>query len=326
MLDEITRFLFRVERLQSRSRGGSYDMMLVFGSINADLIIPVRYLPQPGETVLGGDYILLPGGKGANQALAARRAGSEVVLAGSIGRDPFASIALGLIHSSGVDTTLVHESAQPTGCAAIMVSVGGENAIAVSPGANSDIRSDWVSDELLDAITILVAQMEVPFGETAALIKRAHARGAQCLLNLAPALPLESGLLSEIDLLVANEREAATLGPDPMWLARRLRGGLVVTRGAEGAVVFLADGGHLEVPALPVGAVDTTGAGDTFVGVLAAALDMGSSLEDALLRASAAAGLACLGRGAQTAMPHADAIEEAMARLPRGAPQVNSTS
>jgi ribokinase len=124
--------------------------------------------------------------------------------------------------------------------------------------------------------------------------------------------------LSEVDLLVANEGEAATLGSDPTGLARRLRRGLVVTRGAAGALAFLADGGRLEVPALPVNAVDTTGAGDTFVGVLAAALDLGASLEQALWRASAAAGLACMAHGAQTAMPHAVAIDAAVRGLRAG--------
>ena len=298
-------------------------MILVFGSINVDLVAPVPHLPQPGETVLGGNYALLPGGKGANQALAARRAGSEVVLAGAIGRDTFASIALSLLRRDGVDTRLVRELDRPTGCAAIMVSAAGENAIAVSPGVNSETRSDWVPDELLDPRTIVVAQMEVPFGETASLIRRARMRGARCLLNLAPALSLDPGLLSEIDLLVTNKREAMTLGPDPVELARRLRRGLVVTRGAAGAIVLLADGSALEVPALSVDPVDTTGAGDTFVGVLAAALNLGSSFEQALSRASAAAGLACLAYGAQTAMPDAEAIDVAMVRLPVVAPHLS---
>ena len=293
-------------------------MIVVFGSINVDLTCPVPNLPRPGETVLGGDYGLLPGGKGANQALAARRAGSEVVLAGAIGRDPFASIALDLVRRDGVDTKLVREVDRPTGCAAIMVSSSGENAIAVSPGANSAVRSDWVPDELLDAKTTLVAQMEVPFAETAALIRRARLRGARCVLNLAPALPVDPALLPAIDVLVANEREAASLGPDPVWLARRLQHGLVVTRGAAGAIAFLADGRCLEVPALPVDAVDTTGAGDTLVGVLAASLDAGWSLEQALRRAITAAGLACLQYGAQPAVPDAAAIDAAMAGLATG--------
>jgi ribokinase len=290
-------------------------MIVVFGSINVDLIVPVPRLPRAGETVLGGAYALLPGGKGANQALAARRAGAEVALAGAVGADTFAGVALDLLRGDGVDTRLVRVVEQPTGCAAIMVSSEGENTIAVAPGANSGARSDQVPDELLSAGTTLVAQMEVPPCETAMLIRRLRTRGGYSLLNLAPAVPIDIALLEEIDLVVANEGEAATTGSDPEQLARRLRQGLVVTRGAAGALALLRDGIRIEVPALAIKPVDTTGAGDTFVGVLAAALDLGFPLEAALHRASAAAGLACLARGAQTAMPDEAAIAAAVGRL-----------
>ena len=290
-------------------------MILVFGSINVDLIVPVPHLPHPGETVLGGDYSILPGGKGANQALAARRAGAEVMLAGAVGMDSFADIALGTMRREGVDTQLVRTVEQPTGCAAIMVSTEGENAIAVAPGANATVCADQVPEELLGPDTILVVQMEVPPGETEILIGRLRARGGRSLLNLAPALPVDPALLRNIDLVVANEGEAATLGSEPARIAQLPRQALVVTRGAAGATAFPNGGGRIEVPALPIAAVDTTGAGDTFVGVLAAALDLGSTLESALRRASAAAGLACLARGAQSAMPDAAAITAAVERL-----------
>ena len=290
-------------------------MIVVFGSINVDLIVPVPRLPRAGETVLGGDYAVLPGGKGANQALAARRAGAKVVLAGAVGADSFAGIALDLLRGDGVDTRLVRVVEQPTRCAAIMVSSEGENTIAVAPGANASARSDQVPDELLSAGTTLVVQMEVPPCETAMLIKRLRTRGGYSLLNLAPAVPIDIALLEEIDLAVANEGEAATTVSDPEQLARRLRQGLVVTRGAAGALALLRDGIRIEVPALAIKPVDTTGAGDTFVGVLAAALDLGSPVEAALHRASAAAGLACLARGAQTAMPDEAAIAAAVGRL-----------
>ena len=290
-------------------------MIVVFGSINVDLIVPVPRLPRAGETVLGGDYAVLPGGKGANQALAARRAGATGVLAGAVGADSFAGIALDLLRGDGVDTRLVRVVEQPTGCAAIMVSSEGENTIAVAPGANASARSDQVPDELLSAGTTLVVQMEVPPCETAMLIRRLRTRGGYSLLNLAPAVPIDIALLEEIDLVVANEGEAATTGSDPEQLVRRLRQGLVVTRGAAGALALLRDGIKIEVPALAIKPVDTTGAGDTFVGVLAAALDLGSPVETALHRASAAAGLACLARGAQTAMPDEAAIAAAVGRL-----------
>jgi ribokinase len=290
-------------------------MIVVFGSINVDLIIPVPRLPRAGETVLGGDYALLPGGKGANQALAARRAGADVVMAGAVGSDPFASLALDFLRGDGVDTRLVRVVEQPTGCAAIMVSSEGANMIAVAPGANASARSDQVPDELLSAGTTLVTQMEVPPSETAMLIRRLRTCGGYSLLNLAPALPIDIALLGEIDLVVANEDEAAATGSDPERLARCLRQGLVVTRGGAGALALLRDGIRIEVPALAIEPIDTTGAGDTFVGVLAAALDLGSPLEAALHQASAAAGLACLARGAQTAMPDGAAIATAVGRL-----------
>src|SRR5271156_4182160 len=261
-------------------------MIVIFGSINVDLIVPVPRLPRPGETVLGGDYALLPGGKGANQALAARRAGAEVVMIGAVGTDSFAAPALDLLRRAGIDLRLVRTVAEPTGCAAIMVSAAGENAIAVASGANASVRSDQVPDELLDPGTLLVVQMEVPSSETMAVIRRVRDRGGRSLLNFAPALPIDLDLLHEIDFVVANEGEAAALGADPASIAVRLRQGLVVTRGAAGAMAYPADATAFSVPALPIVPVDTTGAGDTFVGLLAAALDGGAPLETALRRAS----------------------------------------
>ena len=290
-------------------------MILVFGSINIDVLVPVPDLPRPGETVLGGDYRLLPGGKGANQALAACRASAAVTLAGAVGNDGFAEAALELLKRDGVDLGLVRRVARPTGCAAIMVGAAGENLIAVAPGANAEVVASAVPDAMLGPGSVVVCQMEVPVAETMVLIRRAAARGTRTILNLAPAMPIDVGLLGDLDFLVANEAEAATLADDPAHIARRLRQGLIVTRGAAGSTVLLADGGRLDIPALAVMAVDTTGAGDTFVGVLAAGLDRGLALEAALRRASTAAGLACLAHGAQIAMPDSAAIDEAVARL-----------
>ena len=290
-------------------------MLLTFGSINVDLIVPVQNLPQPGETVLGTDYSLLPGGKGANQALAARRAGSEVLLAGAVGSDQFAEVALNLLRRAGVDVHLVRVVELPTGCAAIMVSDTGENAIAVAPGANASVHANQIPDELLDAKTVLIAQMEVPPAESEMLIRRVRKRGGRCLLNLAPALQFDLGLLPEIDLLVANEHEAVMLGPDLPRLGRALRQALIVTRGARGAAAVLADGSSLDVPALAVAPVDTTGAGDAFTGVLGASIDQGFSLAEALSRASVAGALTCLAYGAQSALPDKAAIDRALSSL-----------
>src|SRR5260370_21452933 len=227
-------------------------MILVFGSINIDLLVPVRNLPRPGETVLGGDDARLPGGQGANQALAARRAGATVMLAGAVGDDAFAAAALALVRRAGVDLGLLRRAPQPTGCAAIMVGATGENLIAVASGANAAAAAADVPDHLLGGGTILICQMEVPGEETADLIRRAASRGATTLLNLAPAAPIDPGLFGAIDVLVANAGEAAALGDDPAGLARRLRQALVVTHGAAGATAFLADGRPLRMPALAI--------------------------------------------------------------------------
>jgi len=288
-------------------------MIVVFGSINVDLIFPVTHLPAAGETVLGGDYRVAPGGKGANQALAARRAGSAVTMIGAVGRDAFAEAALSLLRRDGVELGLVTASDRPTGCAAIAVDPQGENLIAVSSGANLGVVASQTPDGLLGSETTLVLQREISIGENALLIERARARGARIILSLAPAGSIATAEIEDIDIMIANEGEAATLGAD---VARELRQALVVTRGAAGAVAYLRDGGPITVPALPVAPVDTTGAGDTFAGVLAAGLDQGLALEAALRRASAAAALACLAVGAQSAMPNRAAIDAAVGRLP----------
>jgi ribokinase len=294
-------------------------VILVFGSINVDVLVPVSALPRPGETVLGGDYALLPGGKGANQALAARRAGAAVRLAGAVGKDAFAELALANLRAAAVDLDLVRQVERPTGCALVMVETAGErrgeNLIAVASGANLAACARGVPDPVLDRHTVLVCQMEVPPAENGALLRRARTAGARTILNLAPAAPVAPDLFAAIDLLVANRGEAATLGDDPARLAARLRQALIVTGGSAGATAFLADGSTIEVAALAIEPVDTTGAGDTFVGVLAAGLDAAMPLDAALRRAGAAAGLACLAPGAQTAMPDKAAIDAAIVRL-----------
>jgi ribokinase len=287
-------------------------MIVVFGSINVDLLVPVPHLPAPGQTVLGGDYRIAPGGKGANQALAARRAGSEVAMVGAVGRDAFAEIALSLLREDDVDLSLVANVARPTGCATITTDAKGENQIAVSSGANLAVTAEQVPDRLLGPNTVLVLQREVPMLENAALIRRGRKRGARTVLSLAPAGPIAPAELNDIDILIANEGEAATLAVNA---ASRLREALVVTRGNAGAIAYLSDGRSIQVPTLKIVPVDTTGAGDTFAGVLAAGLDQGLPLAAALRRASAAAALTCLVVGAQPAMPDRTAIDDAMGRL-----------
>jgi ribokinase len=254
-------------------------VILVFGSINVDVLVPVPHLPAVGETVLGADYVIAPGGKGANQALAARRAGAAVTMIGAVGRDPFADIGLSLLRCDGIDLGLVAQVGRPTGCAIITVDPVGENQIAVASCANFLAEAAQVPDRLLGAQTVLVLQREVPDVENAALIRRARGRVARIVMSLAPAGPIAPARLQDIDFLIANEGEAATLNGDAAKVARQLRQGLVVTRGPEGAIAHLTNGTMIAVPALTIDPVDTTGAGDTFAGVFAAGLDAGLPLD-----------------------------------------------
>jgi ribokinase len=290
-------------------------MIVVFGSINIDLIIPVPRLPVPGETVIGDSYTLLPGGKGANQALAAARDGAHVALVGAVGRDGFADAALALLRKDRVDLSALVRADRPTGCATIAVAATGENLITVASGANRAASAADVPDRLLGPATTLLLQLEVPVPEVMRLIGRAKALDSRIILNLAPAAPFDLEALRRVDVLVANEGEAAALPRGAAEIATAYGLTVVVTRGERGAAAYCADGREIGVPAMAVEAIDTTGAGDTFVGVLAAALDRGTPLRDALHRASVAAGLSCRGRGAQPSMPGKPAIDEAMAGL-----------
>lgn len=306
-------------------------MILVFGSINLDLVARVRAIPRPGETVLSERYDLSFGGKGANQAVAAARARKDTALAvrmaSAVGEDDFGRSALDNLARNGVDIAAVRAVGLPTGCAFITVSAAGENAITVASGANRAVSGAALPDALLEGVRVLVLQMEVPPAEALAVARRARARGARVLLNLAPApgeaeAALLPALLAETDLLVANEHEALTalalLGEaetEPEAAMRRLatRCGEagIVTLGRAGALAFTAAGEVLRAAALPVEAVDTTGAGDTFMGILAAALAEGMALAPALSRACAGASMACLYPGAQAGMPNAAALDAA---------------
>jgi ribokinase len=283
-------------------------MIVIFGSINLDLIFPVPHIPGPGETVLGPSIRIEPGGKGANQAVAAARDGAVVIMAGAVGRDTLATSALTLLREAKVDLTRVSETDASTGCAAIVVDPAGDNAIAVGSGANLVARQSQIEDAVLGPTSTLVLQMEVPAEETAALIYRAHAKGTRIILNLAPAAPLPEDALRKVDVLVINETESAWLAPhlgcadSATQLHDRLNIVIVRTLGAGGLELATA-GGVAMVPARSIIAVDTTAAGDCFVGVLAAALDRGATLPTALQRATAAAALCCTRHGSQGSIP-----------------------
>ncbi len=292
-------------------------MIVVFGSINVDLVARTTRLPRAGETLAGNSFAMLPGGKGANQALAARRAGADVVLIGAVGADVFAPVALSSLREAGINLQSISESTMPTGVALIHVDDRGENCITVIAGANADAGSGAIPPELLDAGTMLLLQLELPMAQVAEAASRGRSRGARVVLNAAPVHPLPPSLLSSVDILIVNEGEAATvaaaLGVEPAAegfaaeVHRRFRCSAVVTRGARGALAA-ADGRLWHAPAPRVRAIDTTGAGDAFVGALAAAIDRGAAWPRALADGVAAGALACTAAGAQGALPGAAAI------------------
>ncbi len=292
-------------------------MTTVFGSINVDLVSRVATLPGPGETVSGSDYVLFPGGKGANQALAARRAGAAVRMIGAVGDDAMAATALAELRAGGVDLAAVRALEGATGLALITVDAQGENSIVVTAGANARAEAAWY-DGPQAAPDMLLAQMEVPFGQTAAAARKAHEAGGRVMLSIAPFTPLSVDDLGPFAFIVVNEHEARDLAAayglatgDPRAIPDLLAGHLdrqiVVTLGAAGAVTAGPEGA-VSVPAPTVQVVDTTGAGDTFAGALAAFLDEGRPLDAAMRLAAVAGALTCTREGAQPSFPQRDDI------------------
>ena len=302
-------------------------MVIVFGSINIDVAIRLDRLPARGETVLGRGCVVSPGGKGANQAHAARRAGAPVAMAGMVGADAFAAPALARLRAEGVDLSRVGEADEPTGCATIWVEEGaGASTIAVASGANARLAHSQVPDELLDGDAVLLLQHETPLEENHRLVERAARRGRRILLNAAPAFPVPDDVLAALDVLIVNEVEIVQVaahagGRDepprslPAWLARRFGLTVAATFGAEGSVCHTGREA-IRTPALAIRPVDTTGAGDTFAGVLAASLAAGRDLREAARFATVAGSLACTRAGAQSSQPAWAEIEAAAADLP----------
>lgn len=297
-------------------------MITVIGSANLDLIATVDRLPRPGETVPGDGFSTAPGGKGANQALAARRAGADVRMVGAVGQDAFADQALALLQEGGVDLSQMRRAETATGIAVILVEAAGENVIAIVPGGNGTVSPADVATAKLSADDFLMMQLEIPLDAVEAALAAARKAGAPSMLNTAPFRAEASGLLAEADYVVANETEfdlyaeALDLAGDEREARMRdfcARTGriVVVTLGAEG-VVAATPGGLVRARGLAITPVDTVGAGDTFCGYLAASLERGLALEEALRRAAVAGSLACLKPGAQPAIPFAAEIDEAL--------------
>lgn len=299
-------------------------MITVFGSLNIDLLFNLERLPTPGETVLTGGIVQLPGGKGANQATAAAKAGAATRFVGCVGEDGLGEPVLASLRAAGCDVSSVRVVPGATGTAVVMVERSGENQIVVGSGANMAVTADQLDALALGPDDTLVCQMEIPVEATVAGLAAAKRAGVRTVLNLAPARALPAEVLAAVDVLVVNEGEAAVLAgrsAEPAEIARSLAGAhdlvCVVTLGGEGAIAVTPTGEGYRVATLPVTAVDTVGAGDAFVGVLAAALDAGMALPGALHRASVAAGLTCTRRGAAAALPDAGEIESRLSALSR---------
>jgi ribokinase len=299
-------------------------MITVFGSINMDLVATTPRLPKPGETVPGTGFATAAGGKGANQALAARRAGASVRMVGAVGRDEFAAPALDLLDKAGTDLSGVARVDGPTGTALILVGGDGENMIAVVPGANGTISPDQAAEAVSSSQPgdILMLQLEVPAASVKAALQAAKAQGVRTVLNTAPLTAEAAELATLADIVIANEtefellvgREALTSEErEEMLLEMHKDTGqiLIITLGAEGVVA--AEGGSLHrTKGLKIEPVDTVGAGDTFCGYLAASLDAGLALGEALRRAAVAGSLACLKAGAQPSIPDAGELAAAL--------------
>jgi ribokinase len=306
-------------------------MIVVFGSLTIDLITPVERLPAKGETVVGGSYALVPGGKGANQALAAALGsspGQRVAMVGTVGRDAWGEVALDRLRDGGVDLSQIGHGREHTACGFISVDGHGQTQITVSPGANMETRAEAL-DRLQPPLASgdwLVLQMEVPLTENWKALDKAKAAGAKAVLNLAPAMPVSQAILSKLEYLVVNQPEAQLIGAvlslpsrDHVGIARDIAAhcGLtcIATLGEHGSVAIEANGRGWRVGRIDVDVVDTTGAGDAYVGYLIAALDRGLTLPEAMRFASTGASLSCETRGAQSAYLGRDVIEQRMRAL-----------
>ncbi|GGR66365.1 ribokinase [Streptomyces humidus] len=313
-----------------------YDLLVV-GSANADLVIGVERRPAAGETVLGSDLAVHPGGKGANQAVAAARLGARTALLARVGDDAHGRLLLDSQRAAGVDTAGVLTGGAPTGVALITVDPSGDNSIVVSPGANgrltpADVRA---ASGLLHASRVVSAQLEIPL-ETVVAVAAGLGPDSRFVLNPSPPRPLPAVLLAACDPLIVNEHEAKVLlgeaggaasGPED-WARLLLAKGprsVVVTLGAEGALVASADGGVQHVDSVKVDAVDTTGAGDSFTAALAWRLGTGASLAEAAAYAARVGAVSVTRRGAQESFPTAEEVD-ALGGAGRRADDASGTS
>lgn len=291
--------------------------IVVVGSVNADLVLEVPRHPHPGETLLGHAISVLPGGKGANQAVAAARLGARVAMVGAVGTDVYADPALAELSSAGVDLSGVRRVAGPTGLAVVTVADDAENSIVVIAGANATTDEAAVASaaDTIAGAAVCVLQAEIPLDGVIQAARIAHDAGRRVVLNVAPACQLPVETLRQADPLVVNEHEAAILLDTPGIAGEDALNGLaclgipsvVLTLGAAGVVGVDADGSWA-LPARTVTPRDTTGAGDAFVGALAVGLARGESVRDAALLATRVAAASVQHLGAQPSYPWKDDV------------------
>ncbi len=298
----------------------------VVGSFNTDLVSRTPRMPVPGETILGGPFHMGPGGKGANQAVAAARLGADVTMVVKLGQDIFGDQAEANMIKEGIRPGFIFRSAEThTGAALIMLDAQGENMIVVAAGANNLLSPEDVdkAEEAIRQADVLLVQLEIPQETVARAIQMARESGVKVLLNPAPGRELSGELLGMVDVLTPNETETQIVSGLPVTdlkeaqiAARQLLdrgvGAVVVTLGAQGALV-VTPAGVEHVPGLQVDVVDTTGAGDAFSGALAVALAEGMELAQAVALANAAAALQVTKIGTASAMPYRDDVDKLMA-------------
>ncbi len=303
--------------------------IVVFGSLNADLVQTVDRLPKPGETLAGGGLKTFSGGKGANQACAASRMGGRVAMVGQVGNDRLAALRLDSLQSAGVDTELVGKSNKPTGTAVILVLPDGENSIVISPGANATVTADVPESRLanLKPGSLLLCQLETPVESVERALLLAKAKRARTILDPAPARRLPPELLRNVDFLTPNENEALMLlgkSPAPFGsdaqaeaAARQLVAlgprTVLLKVGSRGCLVTTKDRCQW-VPGFKVTAVDTTAAGDTFNGAFATSLAEGRTVIEAARFANAAGGLSVTKPGAQSSIPSREEVDRFLNR------------
>jgi ribokinase len=293
--------------------------IVVVGSSNTDMVVATPRLPLPGESVLGNDFVMAPGGKGANQAVAAARLGGEVILVARLGQDIFGDQARKQFQEEGIDTRFVTcDPHAPSGTALIMVGPDGQNIIAVAPGANARLTVEEIQPArgILTGKGVILLQLEIPLPTVLEVVQLAHAAGSGVILNPAPAQPLPPALYQQVDLLTPNETEALTLTGSPtieaaaQELLRRGVKTVIVTLGAGGVLLGQAGQPLQRFPGYKVSAVDTTAAGDAFNGGLAVAVARGELLEAGIRFAQAAAALSVTRRGAQPSLPTSLEVEQ----------------